>query len=135
MTNKTHRALLALIQIGNTLHHLNKKTEQNCGLSLAQWCVLNRLIDMPAAPANLLAKEVGVHPSTLTQTLKRLERKHCIFMIHDPKDSRKKIISITREGRDLYHTTSDHLQSWSKELNPLTDDLSCIQTSLNLQSG
>lgn len=128
--NETNKPLFALFQLGNTIHQINKQTERRNGLSLVQWCVLNRLIDMPAAPAASLAKEVGVHPSTLTQTLRRLVRKKCVYIISDPKDSRKKMITITREGRDLFKRSSEQLHLWSHDLNSLTAEFNRIQSCL-----
>ncbi len=135
----SNRSLYTLFQIGNSIHQMNKQTERSFGLSLVQWCVLSRLIDMPAAPAASLAKEVGVHPSTLTQTLRRLVRKKCIFITNDPKDSRKKMISITRVGRDLFNKASVQINTWSGVFTALNDDFiriqSCLKSHLNNESA
>ncbi|MBY0469940.1 MarR family transcriptional regulator [bacterium] len=113
---KDHDPLFSLFKMGVSIHNLNKKTEKKLGLSLVQWCLLKRLIDLPAASASSLASAVGVHPSTLTQTLRRLGRKGFIYVAEDPKDSRKKAISITRSGRDILHTSTRDMVSWSKDL-------------------
>jgi len=111
-----HDPLFSLFKMGVSIHNLNKKTEKKLGLSLVQWCLLKRLIDLPAASASSLADAVGVHPSTLTQTLRRLGRKGFIYVAEDPKDSRKKAISITRSGRDILQTSTRDMISWSKDL-------------------
>ena len=97
--NRQDDPLLSLFHLGVSLHHLNMQSEKRLGLSLGQWCLLKKLIDMPVTTAHALSKAVGVHPSTLTQTLKRLESRGFIFITEDPKDSRKKLISITRAGK------------------------------------
>lgn len=124
------RPLFSLFRIGNSIQALNKRTEKYCGLSLVQWCLLKYLIDMPGSSAQLLAKAVGVHPSTLTQTLKRLEKKKFIFITEDPKDSRKKLISITRAGKYTLETTAGNVQVWTKDLSILGDDLDRVQSHL-----
>lgn len=102
-------SLLTLFQIGVSIQNFNKRLEKSLGLSLVQWCLLKRLIDMPATPAHALAKAVGVHPSTLTQTLKRLERKNYIFITDDSKDYRKKLIAITRSGKKILEFANDKI--------------------------
>ncbi len=125
--------LIALFQVGNTIHQLNKQTEKKLGLSLVQWCVLKRLIDMPASAAASLAKAVDVHPSTLTQTLRRLVRKKYIFIMDDPKDTRKKLISITRNGKKIFENSSEQIHRWSKKLIPLANDIERIKMCLRNQ--
>ena len=128
--NDTERPLFSLFHIGNSIQALNKRSEKTMGLSLVQWCLLRCLIDMPASSAHLLAKAVGVHPSTLTQTLKRLERKNFIFITEDPKDSRKKLISITRSGRDVLEVTGASIDDWSRDLSILGEDLHRVRSYL-----
>lgn len=117
------------ISIG--IHNLNKFLEQKFDLSLVQWCILDQLIDRPGSSAHILARNVGVHPSTLTQTLKRLEKKEYIFISKDQSDSRKKSISITRLGKNAHTNTSknstsfqNHFAKSSKELQHLSQALS-----------
>lgn len=95
-----------LVRMSLAFHNLNKGAETHLGLSLVQYYVLATVRDMPGCSPQDLAEAVGMHPSTLTQSLKRLQRKKVVFVAEDPKDSRKKIISMTREGREyLEHFT------------------------------
>lgn len=126
----SEKSFVSLFHIGVAIHQLNKHTEKSLGLSLVQWRLLKCLVDMPASSAHSLAKAVGVHPSTLTQTLKRLERKKFIFVMEDPKDCRKKLISITRLGKTALDNTSNHLGSWSKHLASMENELQFVQSSL-----
>lgn len=127
--------LVSLFRIGISIHNLNKRSEKHSGLSLAQWCALRQLIDMPAVTAHSLAKAVGIHPSTLTQTLKRLEKKELIFISDDPRDSRRKLITITRSGKDALENTSSQMQSWSKDLLLLKVDISKLHSSIPKTDG
>jgi DNA-binding MarR family transcriptional regulator len=56
---------------------------------------------MPACSPQDLADKTGMHPSSLTQSLKRLQRKNVVFMAEDPKDLRRKILGVTRDGMNL----------------------------------
>ncbi len=55
---------------------------------------------MPATSARKLASMVRIHPSTLTQSLGRLQRKGYLFASPDARDARKKMLVATREGKD-----------------------------------
>ncbi|HEX4923655.1 MAG TPA: MarR family transcriptional regulator [Bdellovibrionales bacterium] len=94
-------SLKDLISIGLKIQAINKALEAGCGLSVVQWSVLRTLIERPAVSPQSLARALEVTPGTLTQTLQRLSRKRLVFICDDPKDARKKIVSITRDGRDL----------------------------------
>lgn len=90
-----------LVRMNLTFHNLNKSAELRLGLSLVQYYLLTILRDMPGCSPQNLADAAGMHPSTLTQSLKRLRRKQTVFVGEDPKDSRKKILSMTRNGCEL----------------------------------
>lgn len=87
-----------LVRLSLAFHHLNKTAESRFGLSLVQYQLLQVLRDMPGCSPMHLAEASGLHASTLTQSLKRLERKRLLFAEEDPRDSRKKILGITRKG-------------------------------------
>lgn len=124
------RPVLSLFRIGILIQHLNKNAEREMGLSLVQWCLLRQLVDLPGVSAHNLAKAVGVHPSTLTQTLKRLERKGHVFVTEDPKDSRRKLISITRVGHNTLSKIDLTIQDWANQLSELGSDLHRINVFL-----
>lgn len=102
--------LFLLCRVGSSIHQLNQAAEREIGLSLVQWSLLRHLIDMPCTSAQELAHAVKVHPSTLTQSLRRLQRKDLIFVGGDPKDSRRKLIVITRRGRDVLRAAAPKIQ-------------------------
>lgn len=95
-----------LFALSLRLHHINKGVELKFKLSLVQLFVLQRLRHLPAASAQALAAAIGVHASTLTQTLRRLLKKEYIFIAEDPRDSRRKLISLTRGGKNVLDSVS-----------------------------
>lgn len=125
--------LFSLFQIGSSIHVLNKKSESRFGLSLVQWHLMSRLVDMPATSPLALAAAVNVHPSTLTQTMKRLLKKKFIFIAEDPKDSRKKLVAMTRAGKNALDAATIEVGEWSKDLGSLREELHQIRQSLDTQ--
>ena len=93
--------IVRLVKMSLAFHNLNKKAESSLGLSLVQYYLLTAIRDMPACSLQRLADAVEMHPSTLTQSIKRLQKKECVFVAEDPKDSRKKILTMTRDGQKL----------------------------------
>ena len=91
-------AVAKLVKINLAFHNLNKTAEDKFGLSLVQYHLLNTLRDMPGCTPQRLAGALGMHPSTLTQSMKRLLKRTLIFVEEDPKDSRKKVIGLTPAG-------------------------------------
>ena len=95
-----------LVRGSLAFHNLNKTAETKLGLSLVQYYLLSTLRDMPGCSPQKLAETLGMHPSTLTQSLKRLQKKESIFVGEDSKDSRKKILTMTRNGSERLKTFS-----------------------------
>ncbi|OFY98363.1 MAG: hypothetical protein A2070_10010 [Bdellovibrionales bacterium GWC1_52_8] len=97
-TMKDPGPFLSILRLGMQIQQINQKMEHEIGVSLTQWSLLRCMVDNPTISALDLAQELGVQPSTLTQILKRLERKKYIFVTKDPLDARRKLLSLTRAG-------------------------------------
>lgn len=95
------RSVVNLVKANIWFHNINKRAEQVLGLSLVQFYVLSIILEMPARSPQVLAQKLGMHPSTLTQMIKRLLKKEFIFVDIDVRDSRKKVLGITTEGRQV----------------------------------
>lgn len=89
-----------LASLAQAVQHLNKHAEEGLGVSLVQFRLLRELIDLPGTSSQALARRARVHPSTLTQSIRRLDRKGFLHVATDPRDSRKKLLTVTRDGRD-----------------------------------
>lgn len=87
-----------MVRLNLAFFHANRTAEKKFGISIVQYHLLSIVRDYPGISLQSLSQKVGAHPSTLTQSIRRLEKKKALFVGQHPKDSRKKIISLTRIG-------------------------------------
>jgi len=127
---KVTHPIFSLFQVGLLIHHLNKKSDQKFGLTLIQWMILKHLIHKPASSAHMLAKVIGIHPSSITPSLKRLVRKQLVFVDRNPRDSRKKMISITRNGKKLLDQLDPRLSKDFEEVGRFSNELETLRLYL-----
>ena len=107
----------SILRLGLRIQHINQKLEQDSGMTLTQWSLLKCLVDNPTMSALNLAQSLGIQPSTLTQSLKRLERKGLIIVTKDPLDARRKLLSVTRSGNLALRETDLKIADWHKSIN------------------
>jgi DNA-binding MarR family transcriptional regulator len=119
----------SLFHLTLKLHHLNKDVGRKFKLSLVQLFVLQRLRHLPAVSLQALSVAIGVKASTLTQTIRRLVRKDYVFVAQDPKDSRKKILSLTRSGKEAIDAMDGKLNCVFRSLGK--DQLKTIEKTLS----
>ncbi len=138
-TKQTRDEIDSLFHLTLRLHHLNKDVERRFKLSLVQLFVLLRIRTLPATSSQALSSAIGIQPSSLTQTIRRLERKEYVFVTDDPRDSRKKLISLTRRGKDTVDVVYGDLKSMfgrlegkvKNNLDESLDYLDKVQSELN----
>jgi DNA-binding MarR family transcriptional regulator len=123
--------LKSVFQVSLLLHNLNKEAERRVGVSIVQWTILKHLVEMPATSAQELSDAVKLHPSTLTQSLKRLLRKKLIFVSEDPRDSRKKVIVLTRMGKTILDQAEQQMDQLATELAAVETELYSIEDHLS----
>ncbi|WP_218110067.1 MarR family transcriptional regulator [Oligoflexus tunisiensis] len=87
-----------LVRLSVELHNLNAQAQRHHELSLVQWLVLRKILASPAISASSLALLSGIHPSTLTPTLQRLEGAEWIYMLERPSDLRQKMLIVSQKG-------------------------------------
>ena len=101
--------LESFVKLSVDLHNLNASIQKKYEISLVQWLVLRKIIDFPGLSAGKLAEETGVHTSTLTPTLVRLESIKLIHIQERSNDSRRKLILASRKGYVLCNQTELYL--------------------------
>jgi DNA-binding MarR family transcriptional regulator len=115
--------MAGLIELNLQLHQINKRLETQYGVSLVQWSLLTTLQTMPAVSQHVLAKAIGITTGSLTQALVRLEKKKFIFTCDDPNDARKKMISLTRQGKEFLERAEILYQKIFSELHRVQPSL------------
>lgn len=100
-----------LVLLSTKLHNLNLAAQNKIGISLVQWMTLKAIIEHPGASAGEIAERTFVHPSTLTQVMKRLERENLIVVTSHPLDSRRLLILISSNGRKVFDKGKMSLES------------------------
>jgi DNA-binding MarR family transcriptional regulator len=121
--SESHLSLLALSRMGVRIQNLNRQFERLCGMSLVQWSALKHLMDLPGASAQELAATIGVHPSTLTQSLRRLEEKQYVFVDLHPADARRKNLVVTRKGKEAHDRLIQKLGSTLAKIDAVADQI------------
>ena len=119
-------SLTSLMDLGLTLQQINKALEVKFGASIVQWSLLRALLEMPAVSPMVLSRSLRVTPGTLTQTLTRLAKKKYLFMCEDPHDARKKMISLTRLGRDVVQELEAEYETIFSEIGQVKTHIKCI---------
>jgi DNA-binding MarR family transcriptional regulator len=122
--------LKAAFRLSLLLHNLNKEAERRAGLSIVQWTILEQLMEMPGVSALELSDAVNLHPSTLTQALKRLIRKGFIVASEDPRDSRKKVVALTRQGKLALDRAGGEMEKLAFRLSTVQNELDAIEKQL-----
>jgi len=123
--------LKSIFHVSLLLHNLNKEAERRTGLSIVQWSILKHVLEMPGTSAQELSDAVKLHPSTLSQSLKRLIRKELILVLADPRDSRKKIISLTRKGKDALDQAETQMEEIASNLSRAEKELYFLEDCLS----
>lgn len=116
-------SLFRLLDLGLELQKINKILEVKYGLSIVQWSLLKNLLEMPAASPLALARSLKITPGTITQTLGRLSKKKFLFICEDPQDARKKMVSLTREGRDALLVVEQEYVSIFAEIDKIEGNI------------
>lgn len=100
------------------MHHniLNQKEVEN-GLSDASHPVILFVLrfdmaDMKASQKEI-ADEIGISPSTVTISIKRMEKAGLLQKVQDEKDLRKNLITLTKKGLEY----TDRLSMISEEVD------------------
>jgi DNA-binding MarR family transcriptional regulator len=129
-------SLFRLISLTVRMQSINKSLEAKHGLSIVQWSFMQKLADMPSITPRVMATTLGLTPGTLTQTISRLQKKKYISVIADPKDARKKLITLTRLGANVLNSKNVAYKNIFLMINNCASELKVIDTFLlDVQTG
>ncbi|MBA3733528.1 MarR family transcriptional regulator [Patescibacteria group bacterium] len=119
---KTYRIGLLQAKAYRVLKHYTSKVLSEYKISTIEWAFLGLLYDAPKGMrSSVVANELGVEAPFITQIVKKLEKTDFILEKEDEKDSRAKILSLTKEGVKFVDITEVKLR---EVMRPLVKDVS-----------
>ncbi len=105
MRSTASRQVLAFMRALWALNHALEKSSRRMNNEYgvtAQQCALLRIVGrFPGISAGQLAELLRVHPGTLSAAVNRLERRGLLERSKDPRDQRRVLLGLTKEGRAL----------------------------------
>ena len=96
------RALLVILSSQRGVLRAISASAEKEGLTLQQFFLMGVLSREARVPMNALSKELRVTPPNITGVVDRLEAKGLVKRVADPKDRRKKEITLTEKGATQY---------------------------------
>lgn len=90
-----------LWELTHALQVASKRMARTVGVTGPQRLVLRVVGQVPGISARDLASTLGLHPSTLTGVLDRLERQRFLVRTIDPADRRRARFDLTAKGRTV----------------------------------
>ena len=90
-----------LLHLAHALQVRSRRMLQDLGVTGPQRLVVRVIGQTPGVSARELATTLGLHPSTLTGVLSRLDRDGLIDRRTDPGDRRRTRISLSHAGRQV----------------------------------
>jgi len=93
-------------------------------LTSFQFTTLVALSDYPAIPLSVMAEEFGMSNSTMTRNLKPMLAKNYVILKAHTADARRKLVSITPQGRRMMKKAEP---LWQKAQDEALKDLSAPQ--------
>jgi DNA-binding MarR family transcriptional regulator len=93
------RVVPAVIGAAHRITRRIELTSREHGLDAAETLVLAALLHEPACPSWMLRRRLGLHRSTLSSIIDRLERDGRVFRSRNSVDGRRFEIDLTTTGR------------------------------------
>lgn len=90
--------------LAHALEVSSKRMGRTIGVTGPQRLVIRVVGQLPQITARDLAQTLGIHPSTLTGILGRLERQRLLRRASDPNDGRLARFQLTAAGRAIDRT-------------------------------
>ncbi len=87
--------------VNHGLTQMSKHMERTLGVTGPQRLAVRIVGQRPGISAGALAEVLHIHPSTLTGILQRLTTRGAIERTRDPRDIRRSLFRLTREGLEL----------------------------------
>jgi DNA-binding MarR family transcriptional regulator len=87
--------------VDHELTRISRRLERSAGVTGPQRLVVRVVGQRPGISAGALAQALHLHPSTLTEVLRRLTERGALERKQDPVDSRRALFWLTPKGVEL----------------------------------
>jgi len=88
-------------EVDHALQTASKRMEAALGVTGPQRLVIRIVGRFPGIRAGQLADTLRIHPSTVTDVVKRLERRGLLVRMRDARDGRRVLLGLTEAGRRI----------------------------------
>lgn len=130
-SNKSSCPVFGLYKTSRILVRVYSKYLEPFGLTYPQYLVLLYLSDHSEASVDDIGSSLLLDSGTLTPLLKRLQAKGYISRDIDPKDERKRIVSLTKKGISFQSNTKDIQQKVGAQFNLHPETIKNLNSVLN----
>ncbi|WP_170181789.1 MarR family winged helix-turn-helix transcriptional regulator [Phreatobacter stygius] len=89
-------------KVARLVSHIFDQHLEPHGLTVTQFGLLGQLKSDDGVGIGMLAERMVMDPTSLTRTLRPLERQGFVRLAHDPRDRRHRRLHLTPEGRAVY---------------------------------
>lgn len=126
-----HLAVNPQLRLGQRLHAFSNtisanyysRTELPFGISLAEWRVLQSVINSPAVSQGDIAAAHGLNAMTVSRAVAGLRRKGLIETEPNPDDRRRVMLTVTGRGKEIGADISARAtQMYAHVFSELTED-------------
>lgn len=99
-------------------YEMNRQLQQECGMSLSDYTVMNALTNAPGRRAQLsgLATVIGWERSRLSHHLQRMSRRGLIERVPSEEDRRATDAALTEQGWQQFQAAAPKHAAWVKQL-------------------
>jgi DNA-binding MarR family transcriptional regulator len=130
---ETLRFMQQLWELAHALEVSSKRMGRTIGVTGPQRLVIRVVGQAPGITARDLADVMGIHPSTLTGILARLDRQRFLVRTVDPDDRRVARFKLTAAGRKIDRTRKGTVEAAVRRALARADDPTVATTSRLLQ--
>lgn len=119
LTRSQQQAWVSYMRVYHRLEYeMNRQLQQECGMSLSDYTVLNALTNAPRRRAQLsaLATVIGWERSRLSHHLQRMSRRGLVERVPSADDGRATDAALTEHGWEQFQAAAPKHAAWIKQL-------------------
>ncbi len=121
-----------LWELNHAMQVRSKRMARTLGVTSPQRLVIRLVGQNPNITARDLATTLGIHPSTLTGVLARLEKMKMIARAIDPEDRRRARFALTEAGKQIDRTKKGTVEEAVRRALDRADEATRAKSSVLL---